>query len=161
MSIENTPPSVLFVCTGNICRSPTAHALMLHKAAVRNLRVTVDSAAVSGEELGNPPDRRALAELRRRGVGMPPHRARRVQPADFHRFDLVLGMTTAHVDALRRMAPAHAADIDLLMRYADGHGAIDVPDPWFGGEQDFIEAFDLIEAGVDGLLRQWSMAEAG
>ncbi|MDE3210079.1 MAG: low molecular weight phosphotyrosine protein phosphatase [Pseudomonadota bacterium] len=161
MSTGNTPPSVLFVCTGNICRSPTAHALTLHMATARKLRVIVDSAAISGEELGHPPDRRALAELRRRGVSMLPHRARRVQPADFQRFGLVLGMTGAHVDALRRMAPAHAANIGLLMRYADGHGAIDVPDPWFGGEQDFIEAFDLIEAGVDGLLRHWSTAEAG
>ncbi len=133
---------------------------MVHKAAARKLRVTVDSAAVSGEERGNPPDRRALAELRRRGVSMPPHWARLVEPADFERFDLVLGMTASHVDRLRRLAPAQAAKVDLLMRYADGHDAIDVPDPWLGGELDFIEAFDLIEAGVDGLLRHWSMAEA-
>jgi protein-tyrosine phosphatase len=66
---------------------------LLHKAAVRNLQVHVDSAAISREEQGNPPDRRALAELRRRGVSMPPHRARVVTAADFQRFDLLLGMT--------------------------------------------------------------------
>lgn len=150
-----TLPSVLFVCTGNICRSPTAHALLLHKAAERGFTVDVDSAAVSGEELGNPPDRRAVAELRRRGVSMPPHRARLVTAGDFDHFDRVLGMTADHVSALKHLAPSHADKAELLMRYADHGGAIDVPDPWFGDERDFIHAFDMIEAGVDGLLRRW------
>jgi protein-tyrosine phosphatase len=161
MSTDKNPPSVLFVCTGNICRSPTAQALLLHKAAARNLRVHADSAAISDEERGNPPDRRALAELRRRGVPMPPHRARTVEPADFRSFDLVLGMTADHVRALRRTAPEHASKIDLLMRHADGHGAIDVPDPWYGGEQDFVAAFDMIEAGVEGLLAHWPATRTG
>jgi protein-tyrosine phosphatase len=91
MPHTKAPPSVLFVCTGNICRSPTAHALLLHKAAALDFEVRVDSAAVSPEALGNPTDRRALAELSRRGVGMPPHRARRVTASDFAHFDLLLG----------------------------------------------------------------------
>jgi len=160
MSNTNTPPSVLFVCTGNICRSPTAHALLLHKAKALGYPVTVDSAAISAEESGNPPDRRALAELKRRGVSMPPHRARRVTENDFQRYDLLLGMTAEHVHALQRMAPAQASKADLLMRYADGGEPIDVPDPWYGDTQDFIEAFDMIEAGVDGLLQHWSRTRA-
>lgn len=153
-------PSVLFVCTGNICRSPTAHALLLHKAAEQGLEARVDSAAISAEQTGNPPDRRSLAELRRRGVPMPTHRARQVRPEDFQRFDLLLGMAAGHVKDLQRLAPASAqsSKIDLFMRYAHEHGAIDVPDPWYGGERDFVHAFDLIEAGVDGLLRHWSTA---
>jgi protein-tyrosine phosphatase len=62
------------------------------------------------------------------------------------------------VQALHQLAPKRTSGIDLLMRYAPGHGVIDVPDPWYGGEQDFVDAFDMIEAGVDGLLQQWSTA---
>lgn len=146
-------PSVLFVCTGNICRSPTAQALLVHKAAARGVQVITDSAAITSEELGNPPDRRALAELRRRGVAMPDHRARQIEPHDFRHFDLLIGMTHQHVDALQRMAPRDATGrVALLMRYAQGEGAVDVPDPWYGGAQDFIEAFDMIDQGVDALL---------
>jgi protein-tyrosine phosphatase len=152
-------PSVLFVCTGNICRSPTAQALLLHKAAALGVQVHTDSAAVTEEEIGNPPDRRALQELRRRGVPMPPHRARLVTPRDFRQFDLVLGMTASHVRALQRLAPVDgSATIDLLMRYAEDENPIDVPDPWYGGPQEFIEAFDMIEASVDGLLQRWATA---
>lgn len=158
MSMSQSTPSVLFVCTGNICRSPTAHALLLHKAAAQGFAVQVDSAAVRDDELGNPPDRRALLELQRRGVRMPAHRARLVTPEDFTHFDLIVGMTAEHVRQLRQLAPLQASKIDLLMRYADDGQPLDVPDPWYGGERDFIEAFDMIDAGVDGLLQQWQRA---
>lgn len=158
--MSKPPLSVLFICTGNICRPPTAQALLLHKAAALGVEVHTDSAAVTEEEVGNPPDRRALAELRRRGVPMPAHRARLVTPRDFQQYDLVLGMTAAHVRALQRLAPAQAsATLDLLMRYAEDENPIDVPDPWYGSEQDFIEAFDMIEAGIDGLLQRHASGE--
>jgi protein-tyrosine phosphatase len=155
MSTSKSTPSVLFVCTGNICRSPTAHALLLHKAAARGFAVQADSAAIRDDELGNPPDRRALFELQRRGVSMPAHRARLVAPEDFVRFDRIVGMTVEHVRILKQQAPSQASKIDLLMRYADEAQAVDVPDPWYGGERDFVEAFDMIDAGVEGLLQQW------
>jgi protein-tyrosine phosphatase len=154
MTDHDRTPSVLFICTGNICRSPTAHALLLHKAAALGLDVRVDSAAVSGEEVGNPPDSRALTELRRRGVPMPGHRARRVTADDFRHYDLVLGMTASHVAALRRLVPDSAERVGLLMDYAEGDRDVDVPDPWYGSAKDFVEAFDMIELGVDGVLRQ-------
>ncbi|WP_036140881.1 low molecular weight protein-tyrosine-phosphatase [Luteibacter sp. 9135] len=154
-------PSVLFVCTGNICRSPTAHALLLHKAAALHWDVRVDSAAVTGEEIGNPPDPRALTELKRRGVAMPAHRARRVTPRDFTDYDLILGMTAGHVQALRRLAPGAAEDrIGLLMDFAGNADGNDVPDPWYGSAKDFTHAFDMIERGVDGVIRQLRAAGA-
>ena len=158
-------PAVLFICTGNICRSPTAQALLVHKARATALAVTVDSAAISDEERGNPFDRRAAAELRRRGVALHAHSARQVQAADFARFDWIIGMTRAHCDALRRIAPPQArAQVALMLDFADGidaaHGR-DVPDPWYGDQDAFVHAFDLIDAGVDGLLAKISPRPPG
>lgn len=153
MSRTEHPPAVLFICTGNICRSPTAHALLVHKAQAAGLALVVDSAAISDEERGNPFDRRAAAELKRRGVPAHEHCARQVRRDDFSRFDWIIGMTQAHCAALRRQAPASArAQIALMLDFAHGHAGEDVPDPWYGSAQDFIHAFDLIEHGVDGLL---------
>ena len=158
MSDRARVPSVLFVCTGNICRSPTAHALLLHKSRAAGFILHVDSAAISDEERGNPADRRAVAEASRRGIAMPDRCARQVTSADFARFDHVIGMTRAHCAALRRLAPAaHAGKIRLLMTCAaDGCDTVDpdVPDPWYGGPAAFGDAFDLIERGVDGLLAE-------
>ena len=105
-----------------------AHALLLHKAGQQGLEWQVDSAAISDEELGRPPDRRAVAEARRRGVDMPPHRARQVRAVDIEHFDLLIGMTASHVAALRRLTPAHAAGkIRLLMDFVPEEAGQDVP----------------------------------
>ena len=160
MTIE-TSPSVLFVCTGNICRSPTAHALLVHKAQEAGFAVRVDSAAVSDEERGNPADRRSVAEAKRRGIAMPDHRARQITAKDFDSFDHVVGMTRAHAAALRRIAPVHASKVALMMDFAGAQDR-DVPDPWYGDQAAFIEAFDMIEEGVDGLLaRLRHLADGG
>ncbi|SCX57638.1 low molecular weight protein-tyrosine-phosphatase [Variovorax sp. EL159] len=144
--------AVLFICTGNICRSPTAHTLLMHKARAAGFEVEVDSAAISDEERGNPPDPRSVAEARRRGIEMHAHRARQVRTDDFARFDLIVGMTTHHCAALRRLAPTGTAGkVHMFTEFADGIEG-DVPDPWYGGQKDFIEVFDLIDRGVDGLL---------
>ena len=154
MSTRKSPPSVLFICTGNICRSPTAHALLLHKAAEQDFEVFADSAAISSAMVGNLPDRRALAELQRRGVSMPVHHARLVTEDDFTRFDHIIGMTAEHVRRLQELAPSRASKMEMLMWFAEGEPLVDVPDPWYGSKQDFVVAFDMIEAGVDGLLQQ-------
>ena len=147
-----TQPAVLFICTGNICRSPTAHALLLHKARLAGISVDVDSAAISDEERGNPPDPRSITEARRRGIEMPTHCARQVRAGDFERFDWIVGMTAQHCAALRRLAPAGTAHkVHLLTDFSEDDAG-DVPDPWYGGQRAFVEAFDLIDRGVDGLL---------
>lgn len=148
-------PSVLFICTGNICRSPTAHALLVAKGRALGFEVQVDSAAISDEERGNPFDRRAAAELQRRGIAAHAHCARQVKGEDFLRFDWIIGMTQAHGQALRRLAPAGSrARIALLLDFVPGAEGQDVPDPWYGSQRDFVLAFDLIERGVDGWLAQ-------
>ncbi len=145
--------AILFVCTGNICRSPMAHALLQRRAADRGIVLIVDSVAISAEEQGNQPDPRAVAELERHGVRMPAHRARRVLPEDFARFDLLVGMTRAHCEALARLAPADAAHkVRLLLDFSADHAGREVPDPWYGRQQAFVEAFGMIETGVEALL---------
>jgi protein-tyrosine phosphatase len=148
-----TQQRILFVCTGNICRSPLAEALLRHKAAAAGLEVEADSAGTSDEEAGNPPDRRARRVAERRGFRLPDRAARQVVRADFTRVDLILPMTRAHLRVLQRVAPPGAtAELRLFMEHAPEQGLMDVPDPWYGGMPDFERALDMIEAGVEGLI---------
>ncbi len=145
---------ILFVCTGNICRSPTAEAVFLDRARRHGLDVVVDSAGTSAEEAGNPPDARAIRAAAARGYRLPERRARRVCAADFTGFDRVLAMTSTHLRTLRSRAPSNTtARLELFLAAAPEVGVIDVPDPWYGGPADYERALDLIEAGVDGLVR--------
>lgn len=147
------PPRVLFVCTGNICRSPLAEGLLVHKARLLDFAVEADSAGTSDEEEGNPPDPRARRVAEKRGFRLPARTARQVVRADFTRFDLILPMTRAHLRILERVAPRDAtARLRLFMDYAPDYGMMDVPDPWYGGMPDFEQVLDMIELGVDGLL---------
>jgi protein-tyrosine phosphatase len=158
-----TPYRVLFVCWGNICRSPTAEALLRRDLAAAGLadRVEVDSAGVSAEHHGSPPDRRSQAEARRRGVDMAGLRARRVAPDDWARFDLMLVTDEAVERSLRRQAPG-GADLGKVRRItdfvaADGPFAAarssgEVPDPYYGGAAGFRRVFELLEAASTGIV---------
>ena len=146
----------LMVCTGNICRSPMAEGVMRQRIAGAGLadRMQVESAGTHGYHVGDPPDRRAQATAARRGYPIGEQRARRVVPADYDRFDLLVAMDRGHLGLLRQALPSddRADRLTLLLDHAPGPSGGDVPDPYYGDVRDFEQALDLIERGVDGLI---------
>ncbi|HEX7011886.1 MAG TPA: low molecular weight protein-tyrosine-phosphatase [Steroidobacteraceae bacterium] len=146
---------ILFVCMGNICRSPTAEGVFRHMLSRRapDLRVEIDSAGTHGYHVGEPPDERAIAAARRRGIDLSGLRARVVRASDFSYFDLILAMDEDNVRELKRMAPVERHDrIRLLMEFARQPSARYVPDPYYGGSQGFEQVLDLLEEAAEGLL---------
>ena len=146
---------VLFVCTGNICRSPTAAAVFRARATERGLGTAfqAESAGTTGYHVGEPPDARAQRHASHRGYDMSDQRSRRLEAADFDRFDLILGMDRSHLQRLQEMAPPDAMErVALFLDFAPNAGTRDIPDPYYGGGGAFERVLDLIETGVDGLL---------
>lgn len=130
---------LLFVCLGNICRSPTAQGVFEKLLASDALadQITVDSAGTAAYHVGKPPDSRAIAAAARRGVDLTMLRARAVADSDFYNFDLILAADRSNLQDLIRRAPADCtARIKLFMNYAPTHPVAEVPDPYYGGEQD-------------------------
>jgi protein-tyrosine phosphatase len=147
--------NVLFVCTGNICRSPTAEGVARHFIEARGLadRIAVDSAGTHGYHAGEAPDRRAQKAAERRGYDLSGLRARQIESADFERFDLILAMDADHLAIMRRSCPdAYRTRLSLFMRYARSHDLLEVPDPYYGGDNGFDAVLDYCEDGVQGLL---------
>jgi protein-tyrosine phosphatase len=152
---------VLFVCLGNICRSPTAEAVFRAVAAreAPQLQLEIDSAGTAGYHVGAPPDSRTLQAALRRGYDMSAQRARVVEPGDFTRFDLILAMDRHNLEVLQRRAPAAARErIRLFLEFAPDADTTEVPDPYYGGANGFEEVLDLVEAAAYGLL-QYMKAE--
>ena len=145
-----TAPRILFVCLGNICRSPTAHGVFRDLAAQDGFATQVDSAGTGDWHLGKPPDPRSVAEARRRRYDISDLRARQVTRADFDRFDLVIAMDRANLRTLESLRPkGSTVPVKLFAEYAQRPGT-DVPDPYLEG--GFDRTFDLIDRGCRGLL---------
>ncbi|AOU97989.1 phosphotyrosine protein phosphatase [Acidihalobacter yilgarnensis] len=147
---------VLFVCMGNICRSPAAQGVFEHQLADAGLtpHVHVDSAGTHAYHVGEPPDARMQAAARRRGYDLAGQRARRIRADDFERFDYVLVMDQANLEILRaqNLNPQSMSSIRLLMSFAPDLGVIEVPDPYYGGQGGFERVLDLVEDAGNGLV---------
>ena len=144
-----SPLGVLFVCTGNICRSPTAEAIFRYKVEEAGLGslFMIDSAGTHGYHIGDPPDSRAIATALARGIDMRDLRARKVGQADFGQFHYIFAMDSGHYDLLGRFSPEEPyGRLNLFLEKGD------VPDPYYGTQQGFEDVFDLIERGCARLL---------
>jgi protein-tyrosine phosphatase len=147
--------AVLFCCTGNICRSPTAEGVFIKKVADAGLagRILVDSAGTHGYHVGEAPDPRTQIAARVRGYDLSGLRARRFERDDFERFDLVLAMDHENRAFLSRLCPpARDTRLKLMMDYARNYTAAEVPDPYDGGPEDFERVLDMLEDATEGLL---------
>lgn len=146
---------VLFVCTGNICRSPTAEGVFRALVEREGLghSVTVDSAGTHAYHVGEKPDPRSCQAARTRGIVLDDQRARKVNASDFQEFDLILAMDRGHHQSLLQMCPKGAeARVHPFMAFAPDWGVEDVPDPYYGAGDGFQRVLDMVEAGSMGLL---------
>lgn len=146
---------VLFVCMGNICRSPTAHGVFRHLVTERRLhdRIEIDSAGTHAYHSGEPPDRRAQSTATQRGIDLSDLRARAVNALDFEKFDYILAMDRENYSSLVSQCPEHAkAKLHLFLSYAPQLNRQEVPDPYYGGVKGFESVFDMVEHAARGLL---------
>ncbi len=146
---------ILFVCMGNICRSPTAEGVFrkLVQERAPDLRVEIDSAGTHGYHVGDPPDRRTIAAAARRGVDLGGLRARTVEDADFEAFDLLVAMDQLNREVLLDRSPEEYRErIRLMLEFAPSTDLEDVPDPYYGGAVGFERVLDLVEEASKGLL---------
>jgi protein-tyrosine phosphatase len=140
--------AVLFVCLGNICRSPMAEVALRAQAVKQGLALTIDSAGISSQHVGDPADARAIAEAGRHGVDLTRHRARQVTEEDFLRFGHIYALDQRNLRDLSAFAPRRPlAKVGLLMDMVPGRAGTAVIDPWYGGPEDFATAWrDVAEA---------------
>lgn len=148
---------VLFVCMGNICRSPTAEGVFRHRVEQAGLgdRIVIDSAGTHSYHIGSQPDARAQKAAEKRGFDLSGLRARKVNKRDFEKFDYILAMDGDNLANLQLDCPAeHMHRARLFLEYATHYDEQNVPDPYYGGHKGFEYVLDLIEDAADGLLAE-------
>ena len=153
---EDETISILFVCMGNICRSPTAEGVMLKHLADSgaDLSVRVDSAGTHAYHAGEPPDARAVEAALRRGIDISEQTARPVESLDFDRFDLLLAMDVDNLAMLEQIRPkGSSAQLGLMLDYSPAARLESVPDPYYGGTNGFERVLDMLEDACQGLIK--------
>lgn len=146
--------SFLFVCTGNICRSPLAELAMRREASLRGLTLDIDSAATGRWNLGEAPDPRARVIASRQGLDASPLRARLVTKEDFDRFDHIIAMDHSHLTILRQMRPHHSkARLSLMLDHIPARTGQDVIDPYYGPDEGFVTTWEDVEAACAALAK--------
>ena len=151
---KETPVKVLFVCMGNICRSPTAHGVFQALVEENGLggQVEVDSAGTHSYHNGSPPDGRSQLAAKEKGVDLSKLEARRISSTDFEEFDYIIGMDHSNLKNLLAMKPEQSeTEVDLMLAYSSDYDQDEVPDPYFG-EDGFGLVFDMIDSASEGLL---------
>jgi protein-tyrosine phosphatase len=147
---------ILFVCTGNICRSSAAEAVMKHyvKKNYDGEGFYIDSAGTHGYHIGEPPDPRGVRAAKARGISMLGQIARKVTEDDFNNFDMVIAMDEGHYEILENIMPKNSnASLTRFVEYCDIYQGQGVPDPYYGDLQGFEEVLDIVEEGISGLFR--------
>jgi len=150
---------VLFVCLGNICRSPTAHGVMLNRIEQAGLsdKLFIDSCGTGSWHVGSPPDERTVKTAKQFGYDLSPLRARKLSASDFSDFDYILAMDARNLADVIKNAPGnYSGTIKLFLDYAKEIDETEVPDPYYGGEEGFLRVINMIEKACDGLIEELS-----
>ena len=152
--MTKTRTAILFICLGNICRSPTAEAVFKRRSKDAGISVWCDSAGTGGYHQGEPLDHRAMSTGRKRGYSFAGQQSRKIEPEDFETFDLVLAMDKQNLAILKQRCPQeHQHKLALFLDYAPHSDAQEVPDPYYGGDHGFDHVVDLIEMASEGLIK--------
>ena len=146
--------NILIVCLGNICRSPMAEGVMRKKITDKSLAITVDSAGTANYHVGEPPDERAIATAKNFGIDISKFRGRQFGINDFDRFDKIFAMDSSNYRNIIKLARSKKDKNKVFYFLTKGHEGSDVPDPWYGGSEEFIHVFELLQKASDKILEK-------